>query len=304
MPKYSTVKNRKKLSKNKNKKRLLKNKKKLSKKRLLKNKRRLSKKGGSNNGIIYTKVFPNQPNQPSFLDPYIDNLPNGRSETLYADIEYNPINNTTIDFLDLIFDPKLSYTDHLIIIDNKVFETLNIDTQNVIGSYYMSLKQEEKKNLDYTGFYDNTNIFNVTNFIKLIFKKEYNKIRKEEERITLESLKDNQNIFTNAIQKNINKILKLYVKFNIIHTDGYYDEYKKFYKEKNFKDNNFKDNKLKLPDNINFFDIYYYEKYNKIDHIKKNENIEDKLLENINLKTFVINNFEHKRLLRKITYYK
>ena len=53
-----------------------------------------------------------------------------------------------------------------------------------------------------------------------------------------------------------------------------------------------KENKLKLPDNINFFDIYYYEKYNKIDHIiKKNENMKDELLEDDNLKTFVINNF-------------
>ena len=40
---------------------------------------------------------------------------------------------------------------------------------------------------------------------------------------------------------------------NILHTDGYYEKYKIFIID-------LKENKLKLPDNINFFDIYYYEK--------------------------------------------
>ena len=30
----------------------------------------------------------------------------------------------------------------------------------------------------------------------------------------------------------MNKILELYVKFNIIHTDGYYDKLKNFYNQK------------------------------------------------------------------------
>ena len=82
-------------------------------------------------------------------------------------------------------------------------------------------------------FYEKSLIINDTNLLlknlfKLIIKKHYNKFNSD--KLNKKDFDDDE-IFNSYMKDDIKfkVIARLYVKFNIIHTEGYFDAYKEYY---------------------------------------------------------------------------